>query len=90
MICRCLHPPLSLTIVNRSQPGIRTVVKTLNDQRYFHAHEAAQTAGISKATLLRWIDRRLVRDAAKRDRNGWRLFSEPEVQAIRSFAQSER
>lgn len=65
------------------------MAKTLNGKKYYLAHEAAALAGISKATLLRWVARRLVTDAAKRDRNGWRLFSEPEVQAIRRHAQVE-
>jgi len=62
--------------------------KVLGEKKYYFTHEAAKTAGISKATLLRWIDRRFVKDSAKRDRNGWRLFSELEVRAISRFAQS--
>lgn len=62
--------------------------KTLNGIAYYSAQETAIAAGISKATLLRWIKQNLVRDSAKRDRHGWRLFSEPEVEAIRKFAQT--
>lgn len=55
---------------------------------FYTAHETAQQAGISKATLLRWIRDGRIRDAARRDRNDWRLFTEQEVNAIRRAAQS--
>lgn len=56
---------------------------------YYFANRAARAAGISKATLLRWIRDSRVKDAKKRDRNGWRLFAETEVSAIRKFARTE-
>lgn len=61
--------------------------KVLEGKQFFLAHEAAKVAGISKQTLLRWITENRIKDAAKRDRNGWRLFTEPEVKAISKFAQ---
>ena len=64
--------------------------RTLDAGRYLLAHEAAKTAGISKATLLRWIEQGIVPDAGKRDRNGWRLFSEVEVDAICRIAKAEK
>jgi len=54
----------------------------LDGKTYFSAQETADAASISKPTLLRWIKTKRVKEAAKRDRNGWRLFAEPEVQAI--------
>jgi hypothetical protein len=56
---------------------------------YYLANEAARAAGISKATLLRWIKDNHIKDAKKRDRNGWRLFAETEVSAICKFAGTE-
>lgn len=64
--------------------------RVLQGTTYLLAQEAAKSAGISKATLLRWIEQEIVRDAAKRDRNGWRLFSEAEVEAIVRVAQREK
>jgi hypothetical protein len=57
---------------------------------YLSAQEAATAAGISKPTLLRWIKAKQVKDAARRDRNGWRLFAPSEVDAIRAYAQTPR
>jgi excisionase family DNA binding protein len=62
----------------------------LHGKTYFSAQEAADAAGISKPTLLRWIRTKRIQDSAKRDRNGWRLFAEAEVEAIRKLAQTTK
>jgi excisionase family DNA binding protein len=62
----------------------------VDGKTYYSAQEAALAAGISKPTLLRWIRNKRIRDSEKRDRNGWRLFAEPEVQAIRKLAQTAK
>lgn len=61
--------------------------KAIGGNAYYYTHEAAKAAGISKATLLRWIDAELIKDSVKRDRHGWRLFSEMEIQAIKHFSE---
>lgn len=53
---------------------------------HWHAADAAAEAGISKPTLLRWIKQGKVAEAAKRDRNGWRLFDRGEVDQIKALA----
>jgi hypothetical protein len=63
--------------------------KFVEGKQFYFAAEAAKVAGVSKQTLLRWITEKRVSDAAKRDRNGWRLFTDPEVRAISRFAQDE-
>jgi predicted site-specific integrase-resolvase len=57
---------------------------------YMYAAEAAAAASISKPTLLRWIKLGKIADAARRDRNGWRIFNEDEVDRIKAFAASTR
>ena len=47
--------------------------------------EAAKQAGISKATLLRWLKEGKVPEVA-RDVRGWRVFTEEEVEKIRGYA----
>lgn len=61
--------------------------KVVEGTEFYMAAEAAKVAGVSKQTLLRWIAESRIKDAAKRDRNGWRLFTDPEVKAITRFAQ---
>jgi predicted site-specific integrase-resolvase len=55
---------------------------------HLHAAEAAAAAGISKPTLLRWIKLGKIADAARRDRNGWRIFDQDEVDRIKAVAAS--
>jgi DNA-binding transcriptional MerR regulator len=64
--------------------------KVLGGKTYYSSQEAAEESGISKVTLLRWIDKGLVEDAAKRDRNNWRWFTEAEVYQIKRFAAEEQ
>jgi len=47
--------------------------------------EAAKKAGISKATLLRWLKDGKIKETA-RDVRGWRVFTEEEVARIREYA----
>lgn len=47
--------------------------------------EAAKIAGISKATLLRWLKDGKIAEVA-RDVRGWRVFTEDEVERIREYA----
>lgn len=62
----------------------------VSGKTYLSAQETATAAGISKPTLLRWIKSNRVKDSAKRDRNGWRLFAPAEVEAIRNHAQTSK
>ncbi len=57
---------------------------------HMHAAEAAAAAGISKPTLLRWIKLGKIADAARRDRNGWRIFDQDEIDHIKAIATSTR
>lgn len=52
-------------------------------KRYFRTRETCREAGISRATLFRWMNEGLIADAGLRDPNGWRLFTEEEIAAIR-------
>lgn len=57
-------------------------------ENHLHAADAAAEAGISKPTLLRWIKLGKIADAARRDRNGWRIFDREEVDRIKALAAS--
>ena len=59
--------------------------RQFGDQTFFSTQEAAKKVGISKATLLRWLKNGDVREP-KRDRRGWRVFSEADLREIRAWA----
>jgi DNA (cytosine-5)-methyltransferase 1 len=55
--------------------------------RRYTLSEAAQLVGVAPITLKRWLLSGRVAEVA-RDRNGWRVFSDNDVQRIKRFANS--
>jgi DNA-binding transcriptional MerR regulator len=58
----------------------------INGQMYYRTLEACQRAGVSRATLFRWLKAGVLEDAMNRDRKGWRLFTENDINTIKSEA----
>jgi predicted site-specific integrase-resolvase len=50
----------------------------------FSTIEAANCIGVSKNTLLRWLDEGLI-DDVQRDWRGWRVWNQPDVERIKAF-----
>jgi len=46
--------------------------------------EAAKRIGVSKSTLLRWLDEGLV-DDVERDWRGWRVWHNGDVERVKAF-----
>ena len=46
--------------------------------------EAAKRIGVSKNTLLRWLDGGLIEDVA-RDWRGWRLWDDQDIERVKAF-----
>jgi excisionase family DNA binding protein len=59
-------------------------------ETYYRTSEAAQLAGVSRSTLLRWLDSGIIKDASCRDRRGWRLFTEADIKRIEEEASRVR
>ena len=55
----------------------------INHQTYYMITEACAIAGTSRNTLLRWIREGRYDDVKTRDRNGWRLFTESDVERLK-------
>ena len=58
----------------------------IKGQNYYRTSEAAQLAGISRSTLLRWLDDGIIKDESRRDRRGWRLFTEADIKKLEEEA----
>jgi predicted site-specific integrase-resolvase len=58
----------------------------VGDQIYYRTAEVCRIVGISRATLFRWLKEDILREAKLRDRRGWRLFTEDEVDRLRAEA----
>ena len=59
---------------------------TISGQIYYRTAEACQRAGISKATLFRWLEVGIIADVANKDRRGWRLFTKDDIKRIKTEA----
>jgi len=58
----------------------------INDETYYRTREVCQIVGVSRSTLLRWLNTSILKDASHRDRRGWRLFTEADVKRIKDEA----
>lgn len=59
--------------------------KAIQGIEYFSTSEVAESVGVHRLTLLRWIREGKIQDAT-RDRNGWRIFSPGAVAEIKAYA----
>jgi DNA-binding transcriptional MerR regulator len=56
------------------------------NQKYFRISDVCRLTGVSRTTLWRWTKAGILKDAAKRDRRGWRLFTAADIRKIESEA----
>ena len=56
---------------------------TINGQTYYRTAEVCLMVGIGKSTLFRWIKEGIMEEAEHRDRRGWRLFTEDEINKVK-------
>jgi len=57
----------------------------IDGKRYYETTEVCEKAGISRPTLFRWL-RRGILSKLRKDRRGWRLFTEEDLNKIRAEA----
>lgn len=58
----------------------------MDGNTYFRSAEVSEMTGVSKSTIHRWIKEGIIPEARFRDRNGWLLFTEEDVERIRAEA----
>ena len=54
----------------------------INGAEYYRTNEACILAGITKNTFLRWVSNDAYKDVPHRDRRGWRLFTQEDVERL--------
>lgn len=59
---------------------------TVDGQTYYRTAEVCRIVGISRATLFRWLKEGIFKEAEHRDRRGWRLFTEDEIDKLKAEA----
>jgi excisionase family DNA binding protein len=58
----------------------------IDGEKYYRASEACTTIGISRTTLYRWLKAGIL-PRLYRDRRGWLLFSQEDLNKIKAEAQ---
>jgi len=56
----------------------------LDGRTFYNTREACKLAGTNRHTFLRWVRQKKFTDVEHRDRNGWRLFTEDDVQRLKA------
>jgi len=54
----------------------------LGGTKYYQTGEACRAAHISRNTFLRWVKAGSFVDVKQKDRHGWRLFTEDDVNRL--------
>lgn len=54
----------------------------IEGHNYYRTAEVCLAAGIAKSTLFRWMREGIIKEAKYRDRKGWRLFTEDEINKL--------
>ena len=57
----------------------------INGETYYRTSETCRKAGVSRATLYRWLKGGILEKSYK-DRRGWRIFTEGDLNRIREEA----
>ena len=57
----------------------------IDGQTYYRTSEACKKTGVSRATLFRWLKAGIL-DIYHKDRRGWRMFREEDLNKIRAEA----
>ena len=51
----------------------------VNGQTYYRTADVCRIIGVSRTTFFRWLKEGVLQEAKYRDRRGWRLFTQDEV-----------
>jgi excisionase family DNA binding protein len=88
LYCVYINDDQHMSKAFKTRKGFLNMPILLNHNTFYRTSEAADIAGISRSTLLRWIKEGLLGDASYRDRRGWRLFTKKDIYRIKAEANS--
>ncbi len=58
----------------------------IDGQTYFRTTQVCRIVGISRNTLFRWLKQGVFAEETCRDRRGWRLFTERQIDRLKAEA----
>jgi len=59
--------------------------REINGQKYYGTLESCEKIGISRPTLFRWLKAGIL-EKKRKDRRGWRVFTEEDLNKIKAEA----
>jgi predicted site-specific integrase-resolvase len=59
------------------------MIMKIDGQKFYSVSDACSLAGISRVTFLRWVRQGKFVDVDHRNRNGWRLFTEDDLNRLK-------
>jgi excisionase family DNA binding protein len=62
------------------------MAQDINGIIYYKTNEACKIAGISRATFFRWLKEGTIEDVRHKDRRGWRLFTDEDIERLKEEA----
>lgn len=71
-------------VVYLGNVGETTMSVTINGQTYYRTAEVYRMIGVSRNTLYRWLQRGVLGECERRDRRGWRIFTQDEVDTFKA------
>lgn len=74
----------NIVVAHRTGRLIGKMPISIDNHTYYMIAEACELAGTRRNTLLRWIREGRFPDVKIRDRNGWRLFVEGDIEKLRA------
>lgn len=63
-----------------------TMPVTIKQQTYYRTAEVCGKVGVSRNTLFRWLKEGTVAEPECRDRRGWRLFTDQDIERLKAEA----
>jgi len=57
----------------------------MSPKKFYTVKQVADLAGVHRATIRRWLEAGRIPEP-DRDRNGWRIFSETELESVLRYA----
>jgi excisionase family DNA binding protein len=71
-------------LIRGTNGKVNKMLSIINEVKYYTTSEACGLAGTNRSTFLRWVKEGKFEDVQTRDRNGWRLFTDEDLQRLRS------
>ncbi|MBD3342322.1 MAG: MerR family transcriptional regulator [Candidatus Lokiarchaeota archaeon] len=68
--------------------GVNRLPVKIKGKTFYYTSEALDKAGVHESTWRRWLKNGDIEDVKTKNRNGWRLFTDDDIQNLKDFAET--